>query len=202
VITCMSYTPGGDIISAGGRGGSVFFMSAQTGEKILCPLRGHFKDNPDCTCQHYDEDGDKDYQQDPDCPVTGHTGSVLSVCFDHTGEKLASGGGYGDNSVRLWSTKNGASIGSPLTVDSCVNRVAYSPSGDTVAVGCDSGKVFLVDAITGQVKRALTGDRGILCVSFNPIGDVISAGDYGGKVRLYDVLTGEVKRALSGHSDW
>ena len=34
----MSYTPGGDIISAGGRGGSVFFMSAQTGEKILCPL--------------------------------------------------------------------------------------------------------------------------------------------------------------------
>ena len=37
-IECMSYTPGGDIISAGGGGGSVFFMSAQTGEKILCPL--------------------------------------------------------------------------------------------------------------------------------------------------------------------
>ena len=40
-ITCLSYTPGGDIISAGGSGGSVFFMSAQTGEKILCPLNGH-----------------------------------------------------------------------------------------------------------------------------------------------------------------
>ena len=40
-ITCLSYTPGGDIISAGGSGGSVFFMSAQTGEKILCPLRAH-----------------------------------------------------------------------------------------------------------------------------------------------------------------
>ena len=37
-ITCLSYTPGGDIISAGGSGGSIFFMSAQTGEKILCPL--------------------------------------------------------------------------------------------------------------------------------------------------------------------
>ena len=40
-ITCLSYTLGGDIISAGGRGGSIFFMSAQTGEKILCPLTGH-----------------------------------------------------------------------------------------------------------------------------------------------------------------
>ena len=40
-ITCLSYTPGGDIISAGGSGGSVFFMSAQTGEKILCPVNGH-----------------------------------------------------------------------------------------------------------------------------------------------------------------
>ena len=40
-IMCMSYTPGGDIISAGGSEGSVFFMSAQTGEKILCPLNAH-----------------------------------------------------------------------------------------------------------------------------------------------------------------
>ena len=47
--------------------------------------------------------------------VTGHTGKVLSVCFDHTGEKLASGGGVGDKSVRLWTTETGAPIGSPLT---------------------------------------------------------------------------------------
>ncbi len=47
--------------------------------------------------------------------LSGHTGSVLSVCFDHTGKKLASGGGRGDNSVRLWCTESGAPIGSPLT---------------------------------------------------------------------------------------
>jgi len=46
--------------------------------------------------------------------VTGHTDSVLSVCFDHTGKKLASGGGSGDKSVRLWSTASGAPIASPL----------------------------------------------------------------------------------------
>ena len=47
--------------------------------------------------------------------VTGHTGAVLSVCFDQTGKKLASGGGFGDESVRLWTTESGAPIGSPLT---------------------------------------------------------------------------------------
>jgi WD40 repeat protein len=47
--------------------------------------------------------------------LTGHIGEVLSVCFDHTGKILASGGGYHDNSVRLWSTESGAPIGSPLS---------------------------------------------------------------------------------------
>ena len=44
-----------------------------------------------------------------------------------------------------------------LTDDSAVLSVAYSPSGDTVAVGCRSGKVLLVDALTGRVKRSVRG---------------------------------------------
>jgi WD40 repeat protein len=47
--------------------------------------------------------------------LTGHSDSVLSVCFDHTGKKLASGGGSGDNSVWLWSTESGEAIGPPLS---------------------------------------------------------------------------------------
>jgi WD40 repeat protein len=89
--------------------------------------------------------------------VTGHTGAVLSVCFDHTGEKLASG--TGDESVRLWTTESGAPIGSPLNVDSSVKSISYSPSGDTLAVGCYIGNVLLVDAVTVVVKRSLTGHR-------------------------------------------
>ena len=70
-ITCLSYTPGGDIISAGGSGGSVFFMSAQTGEKILCPLRGHNgQDGCVCDC---DEHGDLEDEINPECPVNGHS---------------------------------------------------------------------------------------------------------------------------------
>ena len=33
--------------------------------------------------------------------ITGHTSWVGSIAFNSTGERLVSGGGYGDNSVRL-----------------------------------------------------------------------------------------------------
>ena len=36
-------------------------------------LNGHSAHNPECTCQHYDEDGDEDYEADPHCPVSGHS---------------------------------------------------------------------------------------------------------------------------------
>ena len=217
-ITCMSYTPGGDIISAGGSGGSVFFMSAQTGEKISCP-------------------------------VTGHTGSVLSVCFDHTGEKLASGGGYGDNTIRLWSTKSGASIGSPLTVDGSVDSVNFSPCGNKLAATCNnyandfsvkifskagstgifecqstltvdsivesvvfspdgtiiaaahSNKIQLYDAQTqAKFGSPLNVESTVWSVAFSPDGDMIAAGCGDGKIHLVDVLTAQVKRSVSGHS--
>ena len=41
-IKCVQYGPGlGDVIAAGGDDGRIHFICAQTGEKILCPLRGH-----------------------------------------------------------------------------------------------------------------------------------------------------------------
>ena len=41
-ILCVQYGPGlGDVIAAGADDGRIHFICAQTGEKILCPLRGH-----------------------------------------------------------------------------------------------------------------------------------------------------------------
>ena len=39
-IVCLSYAPNCDIITAGCMSGQLFFINAQTGEKILCPVRG------------------------------------------------------------------------------------------------------------------------------------------------------------------
>ena len=39
VYRCMQYWPAGDVIAAGDDDGRIHFICAQTGEKILCPLR-------------------------------------------------------------------------------------------------------------------------------------------------------------------
>ena len=70
-ITCLSYTPGGDIISAGGSSGSIFFMRAQTGEKILRPLRGH-NGQDGCICDCY-PNGSLKASVNPQCPMSGHS---------------------------------------------------------------------------------------------------------------------------------
>ena len=89
--------------------------------------------------------------------LNGHTGRVNSVCFDHTGEKLASGAGWPDHSVRLWSTESGAPIGSPLTVDSDVTSVAFSPDGSKIAAAHED-KIQLFDAQTqAKIGSPLSG---------------------------------------------
>ena len=103
--------------------------------------------------------------------LNGHTGPVLSVCFDHTGEKLASGGGHVDNSVRLCSTESCAPPGSPLTFDSTVDSpvcsVAFSPDGSKIAAA-HANKIQIFDAQTqAKLGSPLSGHSGyVTAVSY------------------------------------
>ena len=40
-------------------------------------------------------------------PLKGHTDSALSVAFSPDGGTLASGGGWRDNTIRLWDATTG-----------------------------------------------------------------------------------------------
>ena len=72
-ISCVQYGTAGDVLAVSDSDGRIHFICAQTGKKILCPLKGHSKDNEECTCTH-DAGPFKDkYEANPDCPVSGHT---------------------------------------------------------------------------------------------------------------------------------
>ena len=82
------------------------------------------------------------------------------VCFAPTGKYIASCGD--DRTVRIWDATTGEPIGSPLRVDAGtfgVQSVSFSPKGDVIAAGCSNGKIYLVDALAGEVKSTLTGHR-------------------------------------------
>ena len=134
---------------------------------------------------------------------------MISVAYSPCGKWIASGGGYGDRTVRIWDAATGAAVGSPLTGHSeGVNCVVFSPNGKVIA-SCSGGglnrddSVRLWDAATGAaIGSPLTVDAGafgVLSVCFSPKHNVIAAGCYNGKSYLVDAVAGEVKSSLRGH---
>ena len=70
-------------------------------------------------------------------PLTGHTGSVITVAFSSNGTTLATGSN--DGTAILWDLSNRAQprrLGRPLTGHTgSVFSVAFAPDGTTLATG-------------------------------------------------------------------
>ena len=85
-------------------------------------------------------------------------GEVRSVSYSKCGRKLARAEG---NKVVVCDAETGF-VESTLSVDAGtfgVHSVSFSPKGDVIAAGCSNGKIYLVDALAGEVKSTLTGHR-------------------------------------------
>jgi len=80
-VYSVCFSPDGKKIATGSRDRTVQIWDAATGAAVGSPLRGHTADNEQCTCRHYDEDGDEYFELNPDCPVRGH-GYVPFPCIE------------------------------------------------------------------------------------------------------------------------
>ena len=117
-IQCVQYGPAGDVMAAGGHDKHIHFICAQTGEKILCPLRvdsmvmslsyapsgdmlavGDYDGN----IHFFNAKGEKALS-----PERGHSNVVGSVCFSSDGKKLTSGSA--DATARNWNPATRASL--------------------------------------------------------------------------------------------
>ncbi|HEY8503867.1 MAG TPA: protein kinase, partial [Gemmataceae bacterium] len=74
---------------------------------------------------------------------------------------------------------------------SAVQCVAYSPDGSLLASGGGAGELFLWDARTGELRRALGGHEGVVhAAAFSPDGALLATADRK-QARVWDVATGE-----------
>ena len=83
------------------------------------------------------------------------------VAFDPQKPNILASCSY-DNTIKTWDIESGA-CQSTLRVDAGtfgVQSVSFSPKGDVIAAGCSNGKIYLVDALAGEVKSTLAGHTG------------------------------------------
>ena len=132
--------------------------------------------------------------------LKGHTGEVFSVAFSPDGSTLASGGGFGDYTMRLWDVASGRTE-TIMEHPESIASVAFNPDGSLLASGGWYKTVHLWDGTSGQLKSTLAGHTNVVrSVAFSPDGDVLASGSSDDMVRLWDVALGQPEVIFIGHS--
>ncbi|KAG0354723.1 hypothetical protein BGZ54_001512, partial [Gamsiella multidivaricata] len=90
-----------------------------------------------------------------------------------------------------------------LEEDGEILSCAYSPDGNTYAVGLKDGQINVYSTTTWEKTRTLVcHGGGFGTIVYSPKGDLIVAVDNYRDLRLWEVETGACCHVLSGHSEW
>ena len=150
--------------------------------------------------------------------LTGHTEEATSIAFSPDGRTVASGATWRDtttldrqNVVILWDIVTGKRVQTFTGHKLSIERIAFSPDGQTLAGGGEGNTVRLWDVPTGASKLTLRGDGdGILGIAFSPDGHTLVVSNYvpihngipqGETIRLWDAVTGARKGTFTGHTE-
>ncbi|EGO05414.1 hypothetical protein SERLA73DRAFT_19626, partial [Serpula lacrymans var. lacrymans S7.3] len=204
IVRSVAFSPDGKRLASASSDKSVWIWDANTGQRMLSPLRGHeltvhsVAFSPDGT-QLASASGDKtviiwdvatgDIMMHP---FQGHTKPVQSVAFSPDGKLLASGSE--DETIRVWEVATGHLVVDPLLGHThCVNSVAFSPDGKQLVSACADKMVRIYttdDWKMGKIFRGHTA--GVNCAAFSPDGKQIASGSSDSTIRIWNIATGQI----------
>jgi len=131
---------------------------------------------------------------------TGNDGSIWSVAFSPTGDRLATTGDSGIINVwdisALLNTPTGITSAQPILTfsnEAGINSIAFSPDGMSLATGDYNGKLVIWDVSTGKkIKTISAHDDTITKVAYSPDGTRLATASWDGTAKLWDAKTYEL----------
>ncbi len=79
--------------------------------------------------------------------------------------------------------------------------VAYSPTGEILAIGTSIG-IYYYDSTTLELIRFVPTETWVRAIAFSPDGRWLASGSYDATVRLWNVRDGTLGKELKGHTAW
>jgi WD40 repeat protein len=122
--------------------------------------------------------------------LRGHTRAVNQVAFSPDGTRIASAGGDGDATVKLWDSQTGELVRTLSGHKWGVYNLAFSRDGDRLASAGHDHTAVVWDVRTGDALRTFGGlEIHVGGVAFSPDGKRLATAD-GDAVRVWEVETG------------
>jgi WD40 repeat protein len=135
--------------------------------------------------------------------LAGHEGSVQSLAWSHSGDRLASGSGRdkvvpngpGENKTFVWDPETAAVLARLEGHRDSVLGMEWSPDDSRIATASDDRTARIWDPSTGEELDRLEGHTsGVLDCVWSPDGNLVITGSRDYKARRWDLSTGESDR--------
>lgn len=128
---------------------------------------------------------------------------ALAVAFSPDGKTLA--GSFSDE-TKLWDAANGNLKQTFVKGSDSWHPLIFSPDGQTLVGGSLTGKIFVLEITTGNLKHTIKANSDKVPIAFSPDGKTLASGGYDvskekeryeGEIEFWDIATGTLSRKFA-----